>query len=515
MADVTIQDSIKSLLSTADILPTNISFDTAQQCKATFLLTQLWTFTPEVKDTIEHAITAQVTVLSEAELNDFKLKNLESLEKATMVSKPFCNALEKMTPKEIFAMGNKINRLSSRHARGLCVCPDCKGNEKVNCPNCAGFGVILCPSCQGKEGGCYRCNKTGYITCESCKGQKKVPCLRCNSKGKVEVDTEVFINASSMANIEIEYENTNDCFKIPPVKVDRACYHDVMESVQFKLANAEYLENGTFAVTLKGETTIDYIKFCISGISRIFNFWTCSEKKTPLFIPKILDIHYSLFKTKLADAAVGSTAGNMNNKVALIQELSNDKLFSTLLASYETDYEAITKNLKSDTTLMETYANKLFTVKSRLESIVAVRKEELSRGLQRKLLGATRGLMSDSFAQDCCMSLVQFMTNLKYRPKLNERLWHIASLVMWGLTIFVVCMLHTKSTVISTLIISLLVCFGVSYLGTKNLYLYETMMRTRFFDRAVKFTDINYDLIRAFILICGVSLIEIGGFYIS
>src|SRR5574344_1724577 len=121
MADVTIQDSIKSLLSTADILPTNISFDTAQQCKATFLLTQLWTFTPEVKDTIEHAITAQVTVLSEAELNDFKLKNLESLEKATMVSKPFCNALEKMTPKEISAMGNKINRLCSRHARGLCV----------------------------------------------------------------------------------------------------------------------------------------------------------------------------------------------------------------------------------------------------------------------------------------------------------------------------------------------------------------------------------------------------------
>ena len=147
-------------------------------------------------------------------------------------------------------------------------------------------------------------------------------------------------------------------------------------------------------------------------------------------------------------------------------------------------------------------------------AIVAVRKEELSRTLQTRLLTSTHGLMSEYFAKDCCMSLVEFMTNLKYRPKSVPRAWNMATLFMWGLTLFISALIPLSGLLFGCFLLSVISCVLVSYFGTKNLLIYEFCFRKRLFYNPLKFLDLNYDAFRSLILLAGVIILEIGVYLI-
>ena len=162
-----IQKTIQNLLGTVGISKTDISFTDAMHADVSVHYTQLWNFEPVYKDTVVKAAPENPKptdeLLSVEDLRQFKTDKLKVIKEGIMIKKPFCNRLEKLSANDLFELGNKINRLSNQHAKGLEVCPDCKGSLKVNCKRCSGIGKVLCPSCQGKEGGCSACNKTGYI----------------------------------------------------------------------------------------------------------------------------------------------------------------------------------------------------------------------------------------------------------------------------------------------------------------------------------------------------------------
>ena len=320
-----IQKTIQNLLGTVGISKTDVSFTDAMHAEVSVHYTQLWNFEPVYKDTVVKAAPENPKptdeLLSVEDLRKFKADKLNLIKEGIMIKKPFCNRLEKLSAKELFELGNKINRLSNQHAKGLEVCPDCKGSLKVNCIRCSGIGKVLCPSCQGKEGGCSACNKTGYIECPSCKGAKKQPCTKCKGSGYVIVDTEVFCQAVCTNNVEIEFDNKNYNLDIPVVTVEPCCIQAIVSSLKFYLNESEYLDDNSFELKLTSKTQLSYLKFCLVGISKIFNFWTVGQYCVELCRPKVLDLSYSLLKNELGDAAVGTTVGNISTR-CLIQLIS-------------------------------------------------------------------------------------------------------------------------------------------------------------------------------------------------
>lgn len=509
-----IEKTVQNVLGAVGIRELDISFTDPISAEVTVTLTQLWSFNPKIKDTVERAAPINPVpndkLLSLEDLNQFKADNLNSLKQGTMLKKPFCIQLEKKSAKELFEISNRINKISSRSAHGLSVCPDCGGIRQVNCHRCSGYGLVLCPSCQGSQTGCSRCNKTGYIECPSCKGQKKIPCSKCHESGKVEVTTEIFCQADCTNLIEIEFDNKEQALDIPAVVVDKNSYQYIINSLNFHPYDNEYKNDDAFEIKLKAKASLFYLKFCIIGISKIFNFWTLGDKCIPLSLPKVLDISYAPLKAQLGELAVGANAANVASKLDLLDKLYKDNFFSSLLRSYENTYEFVTRRLNSDNAVQVTYSSELFTLKKRLESIVALRKEELARSLQDKLLLSTRGLMSEYFAKDCCMSLVEFMTNLKYRSKAVTQIWNITTLFMWGIALFVSCFIPRTSLLLGCFILALLGSVFISYVGTKNLLLYESMSSSKLFANPLKFLDINYDAFRTIVILSGVLILEIG-----
>lgn len=117
-----------------------------------------------------------------------------------------------MPAREIFKLGNKVNRLSVRKAIGRCSCPECNGTKRTSCPNCSGYGQILCPSCQGAEGGCSRCKRTGYVPCPTCRSEGSIPCQKCRGIGIILVERQVFLTAINNSSIFNQFTKIDDLF---------------------------------------------------------------------------------------------------------------------------------------------------------------------------------------------------------------------------------------------------------------------------------------------------------------
>ena len=112
------------------------------------------------------------------------------------------------------------------------------------------------------------------------------------------------------------------------------------------------------------------------------------------------------------------------------------------------------------------------------------------------------------------MSLVEFMTNLKNRPKSVPRAWNMATLIMWGLTLFISALIPLSGLLFGCFLLSGISCVLVSYFGTKNLLIYEFCFRKRLFYNPLKFLDLNYDAFRSLILLAGVIILEVGVYLI-
>ena len=58
------------------------------------------------------------------------------------------------------------------------------------------------------------------------------------------------------------------------------------------------------------------------------------------------------------------------------------------------------------------------------------------------------------------------------------------------------------------MILTVIVSFVTSYYVTKNLRLFEVILRSGVFRNITKFIDFNYDIMRAMIIVFGVLVIE-------
>ncbi|MGN1281165.1 MAG: hypothetical protein ACI4UM_04615, partial [Succinivibrio sp.] len=218
------KSTVLQMLSQVDIKSDSVAFGDPLYTDLEMVFTASWYFTVVRKDTILRSYTGS-DLLDDDGLRDFDRANTEDLEKDMKTRRVFSHSLESKHPSEIFALANKVNRLSIRRAKAQCMCPDCRGSQKVDCPNCSGYGVILCPSCQGKEGGCSRCKKTGFIDCPTCRKTKKIPCQKCRGNGRVVLERHIYLEARCNPYIKLEYEKVDDCFAIPPpTLIDISCY---------------------------------------------------------------------------------------------------------------------------------------------------------------------------------------------------------------------------------------------------------------------------------------------------
>ncbi|MGN0901721.1 MAG: hypothetical protein ACI4M9_00420 [Succinivibrio sp.] len=504
-----LKDTVKLLCTHAGLSADSVSVAEAKTVPISMIFKSIWTFSVDKKDTyLPHGSSDDQIVLDENSLNDFERTSIEALQKDPNIKKPFCNSLEAKSAVDMFKLANQVNRISIRHGKGVCSCPDCHGTSKVFCPNCSGYGKILCPSCQGKIGGCSRCRRTGYVECPTCKGQKKIPCQKCKGKGSVEVDRQICIVARSFQTLSCDYGEEDKFDLIPKCCVDRVCYEEILKNLDFKLFDAEYKSEDSFEINFKADTTLSYAKFSVAGVSKVFDFWTVGAESDPLQIPNVLDYKLALIKSKLADAAVGKTMTNLSTKISLFKQMSSDKFMSKLLRGYEADFDSVTRNLILNTANTEAYTSKAaFTMKEKLESIIAKRKEELANLLSSKLTAQTRHLVSDPFALDCCMSLVEFISNLKYRPNRVSGMWNTATLILWGLSMLMSAFIPVATALLSCMVLGVISCFGISYFLSRSLMLYEVIKQSGTFGNVTKFIDINYDLMRALVMLFGILII--------
>ncbi len=499
---------LKDLFARVGIKPEKVSFTDPLFSDVTFVFSAKWFYTVESKDSVIKNIVGLENVVDEDALKEFESFNRNVLQKDKGIQRNFNSSLEDLSPSELFKLGNKINRLSVRKAKGQCTCSDCAGSRRMNCPNCSGFGKIICPSCQGREGGCTRCKKTGYIECPTCHGLKKIPCQKCRGKGSVYVERQVFLETHCVPFIKIEFDNAEDCFKVPPPSViDSSCYQKLLDTLDFKLADADILEDFKFSMTYKCESSIGYLKFCLNGINKIFEYWATSQG-VPLINPPVLDYVYSSVRSDLIDASAGRSLVSPDAKILVLKNLKKEPFFFSLLKSFEFDFNLVTRRLKNKAVETDAYTSKVFSMKAKLESIVASRKEELTKVLSKKLIKETLHLMSESFAKDFCMGLVEFFATLKFRRRFVTVCWNFGTLFVWGITLLLTSFIGSSGMMFICLILSLLASALISYFGSKNLRIFELLLSLKCFKNISKFLDINYDIIRSLIMIAGVFIIE-------
>lgn len=505
-----IKEALLSLLAAGKFDSSRVAFGPINKKEIVLVFKSTWTFDVDSKDVVIRRLIESDELLSSEELSAFARDNTYALLKDKKLKRPFCVDLESKSAKEVFDICNRINRIAPRSARGRCNCPDCHGSTKTNCPNCSGYGKILCPSCQGRDNGCTRCRHTGYIVCPSCRGERKLPCSKCKSTGSVIIERQISLLANTHNVIEYEGVSKNDKVDIPGLHIDNFCFDSILNNCDFKLADAEFKQDNSFLLTYKATTEISYVKLSVHGINNIFNFYTVGANAIPLNIPPIFDYEYALLKHDLTEAAVGKTMTLMSKKIELFRDLAKNPFFNSLLTGYEADYNGITKRLISDKAFSEPYMDKAnFTMRTKLESMVATRKDDLSDVLANKLISHTRHLVSDDFAKESCMSLVEFIIHLKYRSRFSFRMWNLATLTIWVVSfLYLFFSPHAFSAVIS-IFITVICCVIMSYYVTQNLKLSEVISSSRTLHEVSKFTDLNYDVIRSFITLMGVILIDI------
>lgn len=324
------------------------------------------------------------------------------------------------------------------------------------------------------------------------------------------IERQISLLANTFNQIECEGTSKNDKVDIPDLHIDNFCFDSILNNCDFKLADAEFKQDNSFVLTYKATTEISYVKLSVHGIDNIFKFYTVGANSIPLNIPPIFDYEYALLKHDLSDAAVGKTMTHMTKKIELFKALVQNPFFNSLLTGYEADYNGITKRLISDRAFSDPYMDKAnFSMRTKLESMVATRKDELSDVLSNKLVSHTRHLVSDDFAKESCMSLIEFIIHLKYRSRFSFRMWNLATLTLWVFTfLYMFFSPHAFSAVISVFFTAIS-CVIMSYYVTQNLKLSEIISSSRTLHEVSKFTDLNYDVIRSLITLVGVILIDV------
>lgn len=101
------------------------------------------------------------------------------------------------------------------------------------------------------------------------------------------------------------------------------------------------------------------------------------------------------------------------------------------------------------------------------------------------------------------MLLVEFMSNLKFRPKKMNSYWSVSIIMTWSFVFAAALFVPHPAVIGAGIVSSIMVALGVSYFGTRNLQLYETISKSKTIGNVNKFTDINFDLSRSAVLICG------------
>lgn len=505
-----VKSAVQQMLAQVDIRNDEVAFGDPLNTELDVVFTASWYFTVVRKDTVLRSYAGS-DLLDDDGLREFDKANTEELEKDMKTRRIFSHSLESKSPSEIFALANKVNRLSIRQAKAQCLCPDCRGAQKVDCPNCSGYGLILCPSCQGKEGGCSRCKRTGFIDCPTCRKTKKIPCQKCRGNGRVVLERHIFLEARCNPYIKLEYEKVDDCFTVPPpTLIDISCYGKLLETTPLKLSDADFKEDGYYLMTFKATSQIAYIKFCVTGESKLYDFWCTMPSCTPLVLPSVLDDMYMSIRRNLISGALGKGGIKNDQKLEICKILKSNRFFNSIVRGYENDFDFVTRSLKTHASNTDAYTSKVFTIKERLESILASRKEELSNILSNKLRELTGFLVSRDFSKECCLALVEFISTLKYRRRSVALMWNSATLLMWAFTMLL-CFLVSSGVVMSVcIIISLCLSFVVSYFGTKSLMIFEYILKNFCFRNITKFIDLNYDAIRSVIMITGVIIIELA-----
>ena len=506
---------ITKLLQSVDVPPDMVSYGESRTADVKLTFSVNWFFEVNVKDTLLNSVMSSDTVLSEDALNDVQKANTDALLKDANLKRPFCTGLENKSAAELFKICNKINRISARHAKGDCTCPSCKGTKKISCPNCSGYGMILCPSCQGREGGCTRCNKTGYISCPTCNNLQKIVCQNCKGKGRVLVDRMVCLLARNFPVIDVEVQNMENVFAIPNCHVDYACYFELLKKLPFKLIDAEFKESGVFLITYVAECRMDYVTFDISKVSKSFSFYTCGDNFTPLNIPPVLESIYSDLKMQLSDAAIGNTLTDMDTKIELFKTLCQNRFFYGLLCSFEFYFDLVTRRLQNEVVKTDNYTSKIFTMREKLQSLMAYRKEQLADELSKKLLMSTNNLMKENFSKDICLSLVEYISNLKFREHSGRHYWDMVTSFIWVITFMLNFFIHSPVNLVACILFGIVASFLVAYFGTKTLKFYEVMLASKTFEHITKFIDFNYDLSRSIALLSGTLIIEIITFFVT
>lgn len=281
------------------------------------------------------------------------------------------------------------------------------------------------------------------------------------------------------------------------------CYESVLDKLRFSLQEAEEKHDGFFRLNYVAHAKVNYLRFAIAGIDKVFDFYVLRDTLTVLQIPPVLDTVYSKFNARLTDVAVSRTAVKLETKIKVFQMLCRSPFFNALLKGFEADFDAVSRLLKNQTALEDAYTSKRFTMKQKLSSVLARRKEELSTALAKKLTENTYHLMSYPFAKDCSMLLVEFMSNLKFRPKKMNSYWSVSIIMTWSFVFAAALFVPHPAVIGAGIVASIMVALGVSYFGTRNLQLYETISKSKTIGNVNKFTDINFDLSRSAVLICG------------
>lgn len=178
------------------------------------------------------------------------------------------------------------------------------------------------------------------------------------------------------------------------------CYESVLDKLRFSLQEAEEKHDGFFRLNYVACAKVNYLRFAIAGIDKVFDFYVLRDTLTVLQIPPVLDTVYAKFNARLTDVAVSRTAVKLETKIKVFQMLCRSPFFNALLKGFEADFDAVTRLLKNQTALENAYTSKRFTMKQKLSSVLARRKEELSTALAKKLTENTYHLMSYPFAKD-------------------------------------------------------------------------------------------------------------------
>jgi hypothetical protein len=154
-------------------------------------------------------------------------------------------------------------------------------------------------------------------------------------------------------------------------------------------------------------------------------------------------------------------------------------------------------------------------MREKLLSLMAYRKEQLADELSKKLLMSTNNLMKENFSKDICLSLVEYISNLKFREHHGRHYWDMATSFIWVITFMLNFFIHSPVNLIACILFGLVASFLVAYFGTKTLKFYEVMLASKTFENISKFIDFNYDLSRAIALLSGTLIIEIITFVVS